>query len=101
MSNAGNAGNADNVGNAGKVGGGGGVLLNALDKAVSASAPSPPSLPLRRGDRITVTGTSRDELNGQCGTVQVRFNRLYSTYIECRVYTQVKSSDSRFLKCII
>ena len=52
------------------------MLLNALDKAVSASAPSPPSLPLRRGDRITVTGTSRDELNGKCGTVQVRVNML-------------------------
>jgi hypothetical protein len=26
--------------------------------------------PLQRGDRVTVTGTSRDDLNGQNGTVK-------------------------------
>ena len=47
--------------------------------AAAKATPSPP-LSLKRGDRVTVKGTSRDDLNGQSGTVkdydaaQERFN---------------------------
>ena len=37
--------------------------------AAAKATPSPP-LSLKRGDRVTVKGTSRDDLNGQSGTVK-------------------------------